>query len=473
MARFSFSDWLNAKSARSLFSRRASRRVRRPPGRRFLRLEALERRTLLSACPFMVSNLNDAGPGSLRAAILGANRNGGTDQICFANDLHGTIKLTSGGLAISAENLTIDGPGENRLTVSGNNAWQVFDIGAGATVKIDNLTIADGLTVGGNGGGILNEAGATLNLDQVVLANNCAYADSSGNNGNGGGIENAGSLTIVDSTFTKNLASGGEFTNPDSGCGGGAIDTGTAGSSLTVISSTFTNNQAAGLSTGAGEGNGGAINNNGSTATVTDCTFDGNTASGRTANGGAIATGESGAASPTAISNSTFSGNQAVGGNGASDATVENGGGALGGAILNGASTMTITNSLITGNLAKGGDHGDNTPADNATDGGGFVGFVWGGGVINIFGSLTVTDSFVIGNEALGGNSAAGVGGSALGGGIMLFAASNSLTNVMFVGNQVMGGSGGPGYAGGSAFGGGFYNGAELVRRGLGRLFRQ
>ena len=70
MARFSFSDWLNAKSARSLFSRCASRRVRRPPGRRFLRLEALERRTLLSACPFMVSNLNDAGPGSLRAAIL-------------------------------------------------------------------------------------------------------------------------------------------------------------------------------------------------------------------------------------------------------------------------------------------------------------------------------------------------------------------------------------------------------------------
>ena len=47
----------------------------------------------------MVSNLNDAGPGSLRAAILGANRNGGTDQICFANDLHGTIKLTSGGLS--------------------------------------------------------------------------------------------------------------------------------------------------------------------------------------------------------------------------------------------------------------------------------------------------------------------------------------------------------------------------------------
>ncbi|MGO9112625.1 MAG: hypothetical protein ACLP9L_25620 [Thermoguttaceae bacterium] len=167
MAKFSFSSGLNANFARSVFSRRASRRVRRPPGRRFLRLEALERRTLLSASPFLVSNLQDCGPGSLRAAILGANFNGGTDLIYFAKDVHGTIKLTSGELAISAENLTIDGPGENQLTVSGGGLSRVFDIGAGANVNIDNLTIADGKTVAGgseadagNGGGILIEAGA-------------------------------------------------------------------------------------------------------------------------------------------------------------------------------------------------------------------------------------------------------------------------------------------------------------------------
>ena len=58
MSKFSFSGWLNANGARSLSPRRASRRVRRPAGPRFLRLEALERRTLLSASPFMVCNLN-------------------------------------------------------------------------------------------------------------------------------------------------------------------------------------------------------------------------------------------------------------------------------------------------------------------------------------------------------------------------------------------------------------------------------
>jgi len=153
----------------------------------------------------MVANLLDSGPGSLRAAIVAANATPGADLINFAPKLRGTIALASGEPAIMAANLTIDGPGENQLTVSGNNAYQVFDIGAGATVKIENLTIADGLTVGGNGGGILNEAGATLDLDHVVVTNNSAYADSQGNFGNGGGIENDGSLTVTASVFTNNL----------------------------------------------------------------------------------------------------------------------------------------------------------------------------------------------------------------------------------------------------------------------------
>ena len=107
-----------------------------------------------------MTNLLDSGPGSLRAAITAANATAGVDLINFTPGLHGTIKLASGEPAITAANLTINGPGENQLTVSGNNAYRVFDISNSATVKIDNLTIADGLTVGGNGGGILNEAGA-------------------------------------------------------------------------------------------------------------------------------------------------------------------------------------------------------------------------------------------------------------------------------------------------------------------------
>ncbi|HVS39628.1 MAG TPA: hypothetical protein VMS17_28990 [Gemmataceae bacterium] len=82
------------------------------------RLKALEDR--LRPSTFTVTNLADSGPGSLRAAITAANAHPGADAIDFAHGLHGTIGLTSGQLSIT-DNLSIAGPGENKLTVSGSN----------------------------------------------------------------------------------------------------------------------------------------------------------------------------------------------------------------------------------------------------------------------------------------------------------------------------------------------------------------
>ena len=117
------------------------------------------------------------------------------------------------------------------------------------TIANGQTVVGDGQADSGNGGGILIDAGATLNLDQVVVANNSAYADSSGNYGSGGGIENDGSLTVTQSIFTNNLASGGEYAAPitgpiTEGSAGGAIDS--QGPSLTVTNCAFTNNQAVG-----------------------------------------------------------------------------------------------------------------------------------------------------------------------------------------------------------------------------------
>src|SRR5262249_41709554 len=91
-----------------------ARRTPRRPTTTRLRVEALDDRCLPST--FTVTNLLDTGAGSLRAAVAAANANPGADAIDFATA--GTIALTSGELDIT-DSLTINGPGESALTVSG------------------------------------------------------------------------------------------------------------------------------------------------------------------------------------------------------------------------------------------------------------------------------------------------------------------------------------------------------------------
>ena len=57
--------------------------------------------------------------------------------------LRGTITLTSGELLVT-DSVTINGPGANQLSVSGNNASRVFEIAAGQNVTISGLTITHG-----------------------------------------------------------------------------------------------------------------------------------------------------------------------------------------------------------------------------------------------------------------------------------------------------------------------------------------
>jgi hypothetical protein len=417
----------------------------------------MEDRRLLST--FVVMNLNDSGARSLRAGIQS-----GDTTIVFAPGLYGTITLKS-ALPIT-DSVTIDGPGPDRLSVSGNDSGRVFEIAAGQ-VAISGLTITDGREVAGNGGGILIDAGATLNLDQVVMTSNRADADSLGNYGSGGAIENDGSLTVTDSTFKNNVASGGEYAAPitgtiTEGSAGGAIDS--QGPSLTVTNCAFTNNQAVGPGTGTGEGNGGAINSS-SPGTISNSTFTGDEALGRLTNGGAMSTGENEtfAAPSLAISGCAFTGNEAVGANGTNNATALFGGEALGGAMAN-AGPLTIVNSTFTDNVARGGDQGDNV---GGLDPDPVVGEAWGGGLVNFASSLTISNTIFSGNQAIGGSSALGPGAPAAGGGLAAeIVANTTLTNVSFLGNQAIGGSGGsssPGYpgTGGSGFGGGFYNGVS------------
>src|SRR5262245_43471927 len=125
-----------------LLGRRASSRRRQRTqlklarqGRSFVpRLELLEDRTVLST--LTVTNPADSGDGSLRAAIAAAQSG---DQIVFDTSLKGqTITLATGPLAIT-QSIDIEGPGVDKLAVSGNHASRVFAISGGVTVTIAGL----------------------------------------------------------------------------------------------------------------------------------------------------------------------------------------------------------------------------------------------------------------------------------------------------------------------------------------------
>ena len=157
----------------------STRRPGRARRRRFApAVDCLEGRALLST--LVVTNNQDSGRGSLRQAIQNAHAG---DTVTFAPNLRGqVITLTSGELDIS-QSLDIDGPGAQKLAVSGDDSSRVFEIGPGATVSISGLTMTDGLAV--QGGGIFNSG--ALTLKNCNVAANRAVAPVGGT-AQGGGI---------------------------------------------------------------------------------------------------------------------------------------------------------------------------------------------------------------------------------------------------------------------------------------------
>jgi hypothetical protein len=156
------------------------------------------------ATTFTVTNTNDSGPGSLRAAIEQANANAGADEIVFSDGASGTMTLASTLPDPTDEaGLAIDGGGD--VTVSGNKAVGIIRgygkpalrnltlveggfperIGAtdrrgGAiynhgTLEITNVTLSDNRITGSwpEGSAIYNQFG-TLTVSNTILANNTA-----------------------------------------------------------------------------------------------------------------------------------------------------------------------------------------------------------------------------------------------------------------------------------------------------------
>jgi hypothetical protein len=189
---------------------------------------------LLNSTTVFVSNTNDNGAGSLRAAVASAP-NGAT--ITFATNLSGqTITFTGG------------------------------EIDLGDTVTIDGSALASGIQLNGNGQSRIFGVSGSVTLNSLIITN--------ARGSFGGAIESGGTLIINKCTFAGNHAT--SFSD-----GGGAIDI--FGGTVMVNESTFTGNQV--NADGPSDG-GGAIVNEDGVLVVNSSTFSGNHAD--ASNGGGI-----------------------------------------------------------------------------------------------------------------------------------------------------------------------------------------
>jgi len=223
-----------------------------------------------------VTDAANSGPGTLRQAIADAPAG---YTIRFAQSLDGaTISLAS--QLLIDKNLTIDASAlPNGLTVSGNGAVRVFEIGSGRTVSIVGLTITRGYA--DYGGGIRNNGTLAL-ADSTVVS--CFAVNQ------GGGIYNYfGNVTLRRATMSSNITNGQ----------GGAIWA--AGATTYVENSTIQGNLAS--------YHAGIANENG-TVTVVHSTITGNSAFAGGSFGGGLSHLQFGSAT-TIVENSIVAQNSA------------------------------------------------------------------------------------------------------------------------------------------------------------------
>jgi len=195
------------------------------------------------------------------------------------NTTHGPTGLP---LIAATESLTIIGNGDvvERSSAAGTPGFRLFDVAAGASLTLQNLTLQNGLAlqyalfVPAEGGAVYNQG--ELTLDAVTVQGNSARGFDGpqdrltfgfpGGDAAGGGIYSSGVLTMQGCLIQKNMAIGGKgspgavgssaegsYTAPGeaggNGFGGGVyVSAGT----VTVHATTVTANTAKGGSGGAG-----------------------------------------------------------------------------------------------------------------------------------------------------------------------------------------------------------------------------
>lgn len=295
------------------------------------------------ATTFTVNKTADTNDGhcdfdcSLREAVFWANNMPSDDVIEFSALFATPQTITLAGtelLIINNGTLTINGPGADKLTISGNNASRIISTSPAGIVAISGIRFTAGNGVGAtnsNSGGAIQTNGGNLTLSNSIVTGNTT-------SGSAGGVRNSGTgsvLTIINCVFSNNTA----------GSSGGALQNFST-STITISNSAFIGN------TSGGSTGGGAMQLNGM-ARITNSTFSGNNAPG--GGGGAIQSN----GSLLLLTNVTISGNTSTNNGGGLHRGTTNVNGFIRNSIISGnngaAASPDVTNSA--GGLASQGNN--------------------------------------------------------------------------------------------------------------------
>ena len=175
---------------------------------------------------------------NLQTAFNGCGAGNGSDTIVFGVtgtiSIDETLEITNGALEIEGPPFGCSGPGPCGITVNGEGSVQIIEADSGTTVSLFALTFENGFastsSAGGAEGGAIFANGTDLEIDDCLFVDNTA---DDAPIGDGGAIFiNAGTVNIVNSTFADNTAKsvGGAIADP--------------GSSLTITNCTFYGNSA-------------------------------------------------------------------------------------------------------------------------------------------------------------------------------------------------------------------------------------
>ena len=332
---------------------------------------------------------------TVNVANTGSIQNGVDVAITDANVNIAAGTFTELGTININKSLMLTGAGQSNTTVSGDNAFRVFNI-TGENVTLDRLTIANGNATGSSGGGIFYTGTGTLNLTNSTISSNTAsqgggilnnigtlnitnttISSNTASQGGGGIFNNIGTLNVTNTTISTNTSSvngagifngnGGTASVNNSAIASNQITAdGLAGGGIFNYFGTLTlNNTTVNSNIGGNQGGGGIISEFG-TVTMNNTTVSGNSAANRSFGGGGIS---SYLDTNVTLSNSTISGNSIN----------TNGGG-----IFVQGSRFNLNNVTIANNTAD-------LDANGTGNGGGI--FQTGDGTLNVRNTIIATNS--------------------------------------------------------------------------------